>query len=273
MAVSFLRGDLPRAVDASEQVLHAQLLRVTMDHVPMVLWAIDRAGIFVFHDGKGLEGAGLSPGQHLGHNIFTLYPDDDGGVARALGGEVTHTINESHGVWWESWLIPLRDEDGAVCGVAGLTLDITRAKRAEDDLRAQLAVVERQQQVIRDLTTPIIEVWDRVLTLPMIGVLDSVRTAGVMDDLLAEIVRTQARYAILDLTGVEVVDTRVANHLIGLVRAIRLLGAEGIVAGIRPSVAQTIVALGLDLSSIITHANLKAALRFCIRQMAGRDGH
>jgi rsbT co-antagonist protein RsbR len=101
----------------------------------------------------------------------------------------------------------------------------------------------------------------------MVGVVDSSRTAEVMDSLLDAVSRTRARFAILDLTGVEAVDTKTAAYLIELVRAIRLLGAEGIITGIRPSVAQTVVAIGVDLGGVVTLSNLRAGLRHCILQM------
>ncbi|HSO00684.1 MAG TPA: STAS domain-containing protein, partial [Candidatus Nanopelagicales bacterium] len=129
-------------------------------------------------------------------------------------------------------------------------------------------IIERQQEVIRNLETPILQVWDRVLTLPMIGVVDSRRAARVMDDLLAAVVRGRARFALLDLTGVDIVDTSTANHLIGMIRAVRLLGAEGIITGIRPDVAQTIVSLGVDLSSIVTVATLRDGLSLAIKRMS-----
>jgi rsbT co-antagonist protein RsbR len=164
--------------------------------------------------------------------------------------------------------MPVQGKGGQVSSVIGFSLDVSPAKHAEQEIRAKLDLIGKQQQVIRDLSTPIIEVWEGVLTLPMVGVVDSMRTSEVMQSLLSRIVETGARYAILDLTGVEVVDTRVAGHLISLVSAIRLLGAEGIITGIKPNVAQTIVALGLDLSSMTTHANLRAGLKFCIQRMA-----
>lgn len=107
-----------------------------------------------------------------------------------------------------------------------------------------------------------------MLTLPIIGLVDSVRTAEVMDDLLQSVARVRARYAILDMTGVEVVDTQTASHLIGLIRAIRLLGAEGIITGIHPTIAQTIVALGVDLRGIVVRASLREALKYCIAAMS-----
>ncbi|WP_437961866.1 PAS domain S-box protein [Sorangium sp. So ce119] len=246
------------------------ILRTVTQTLPIVVWAIDREGIFTFHEGKGVESAGLREGELIGKNVFHYYADSDGraDLERALAGEETHSVNTTHGAFWENWEIPIRDEQGEVYAVVGFTLDVSPAKRTEQELRSKLELIERQQQVIRDLSTPIIQVWEGVLTLPMIGVVDSQRTAEIMDTLLDAIVRMGARYAILDLTGVEMVDTKTASYLLDLVRAIRLLGAEGIVTGIRSNVAQTIVSLGLDLSSITTLGNLRAALQHCIRQMA-----
>ncbi|WP_438003160.1 PAS domain S-box protein [Sorangium sp. So ce321] len=245
------------------------VLRTVTQTLPIVVWAIDREGIFTFHEGKGVVSAGLEEGAHIGKNVFELYAGNEGNdvLRRALEGEASHSMNESHGVFWENWEIPIRDEQGKVYAVVGFTLDVSDTKRTEQELRTKLDLIQRQQQVIRDLSTPIIQVWDGVLTLPMIGMVDSQRTAEVMDALLDAIVRTGARYAILDLTGVEMVDTKTASYLLELVRAIRLLGAEGIVTGIRSNVAQTIVSLGIDLANITTLSNLRAALQHCIRQM------
>ncbi|WP_437870812.1 PAS domain-containing protein [Sorangium sp. So ce363] len=247
-----------------------RILHTITQALPSVLWAVNRAGIFTLHEGKALDRAGLAQGQHIGKNAFELYAESVEGVEvlrRALAGEPNHSVTQAHGLFWENWQLPIRGEHGEVHGVVGFSLDVTDAKNTELELRNQLDLIERQQQVIRDLSTPIIQVWDGVLTLPMVGILDSARTADVMDVLLDAITRTRARYAILDLTGVEVVDTKTASYLIELVRAIRLLGAEGIVTGIRSNVAQTIVSLGLDLADIATFGNLRAALQHCIRGM------
>ncbi|XXT14776.1 PAS domain S-box protein [Sorangium sp. So ce429] len=246
------------------------VLRTVTQTLPIVVWAIDREGIFTFHEGRGVVSAGLEEGAHIGKNVFELYAGNEGNdvLRRALEGEASHSVSESHEVFWENWEIPIRDEQGKVYAVVGFTLDVSDTKRTEQELRTKLDLIQRQQQVIRDLSTPIIQVWDGVLTLPMIGVVDSQRTAEVMDTLLDAVVRTGARFAILDLTGVEMVDTKTASYLLDLVRAIRLLGAEGIVTGIRSNVAQTIVSLGIDLVNITTLSNLRAALQHCIRQMA-----
>lgn len=258
--------------DAEERIKHEiqlKLLNAINDHLPVCLWAIDERGVFVLHDGKGLEAAGLKPGQFIGLNMFEIYPEEGTAVLRrALGGTKSYFVNEVDGVHWEAWYLPIQNERGDVTHVAGVTLDITSSKRTEQELRAKLELIERQQQVIRSLSTPIIQVWDRVLTLPLVGMLDSTRAADVMEGVLREVVRTQARYAILDLTGIEAMDTETANHLLKLSGAIKLLGAEGIITGIHPAIAQTIVGLGVDLSSIETRSTLRQGLEHCIRRMA-----
>ena len=122
--------------------------------------------------------------------------------------------------------------------------------------------------MIRALGTPIIEVWDHVLTLPLLGVVDSARAAEVMDGLLKLVSQKGCRFAILDLTGVEVVDTGTAAHLLRLIQALRLLGAEGIITGIQPGVAQTMILLGMNMEGIVTLRSLRDGLRFCMARMA-----
>lgn len=122
------------------------------------------------------------------------------------------------------------------------------------------AVIARQQEDLLELSTPVVKIWDGILVLPMIGTLDSARTQVVMESLLQRIVDTGSEVAIIDITGVPTVDTLVAQHLLKAVTAIRLMGAECIISGIRPQIAQTIVHLGVDLRGVTTKANLADAL-------------
>ena len=129
-------------------------------------------------------------------------------------------------------------------------------------IKGREEVILRQTDEITEISTPVIRVWDGILALPIIGTLDSARTQVVMENLLQEIVATGSGIAILDISGVPAVDSLVAQHLIKTVSATRLMGAECIISGIRPEIAQTVVHLGIDLSSIITKASLAAALRY-----------
>jgi rsbT co-antagonist protein RsbR len=132
----------------------------------------------------------------------------------------------------------------------------------ETYIKGREEVILRQTDEITEISTPVIRVWDGILALPIIGTLDSARTQVVMENLLQEIVATGSGIAILDISGVPAVDSLVAQHLIKTVSATRLMGAECIISGIRPEIAQTVVHLGIDLSNIITKASLAAALRY-----------
>ncbi|MFF5494337.1 STAS domain-containing protein [Streptomyces aquilus] len=127
-------------------------------------------------------------------------------------------------------------------------------------------LIARQRQQLLEVATPVIELWEGVVAVPLIGTLDSSRSQIVMESLLEAIVERRARYAILDITGVPTVDSLVAQHLMKTVAAARLMGAECIVSGIRPAIAQTIVHLGIDLGSILTRAGLADALAYALTQ-------
>jgi rsbT co-antagonist protein RsbR len=137
----------------------------------------------------------------------------------------------------------------------------------ETFIKGREEVILRQTDEIADISTPVIRVWDGILALPIIGTLDSARTQIVMENLLQEIVETGSSIAILDISGVPAVDSLVAQHLIKTVSATRLMGAECIISGIRPEIAQTVVHLGIDLSSIITKASLASALAYAFKSM------
>jgi rsbT co-antagonist protein RsbR len=132
----------------------------------------------------------------------------------------------------------------------------------ETFIKGREEVILRQTDEITEISTPVIRVWDGILALPIIGTLDSARTQVVMENLLQEIVESGSTITILDISGVPAVDSLVAQHLIKTVAATRLMGAECIISGIRPEIAQTIVHLGIDLSSIITKATMSSALKY-----------
>ena len=128
------------------------------------------------------------------------------------------------------------------------------------------AIITRQQEEMLELSTPVVKLWDGILGLPMIGTLDSARTQIVMESLLQKIVETGSALAIIDITGVPTVDTLTAQHLLKTVTAARLMGAECIISGIRPQIAQTIVHLGVDLGDVITKASLADALALALEK-------
>lgn len=141
---------------------------------------------------------------------------------------------------------------------------VTTFQQARED------IIRRQQEELLELSTPVVKLWEGVLAVPMIGVLDSGRTQMVMEALLQRIVETGSGIAIIDITGVPTVDTLVAQHLLKTVTAIRLMGADCIISGIRPQIAQTIVHLGIDLQGVQTKATLADALSLALKQAGWR---
>jgi rsbT co-antagonist protein RsbR len=240
-----------------------------LSSAPLLMWSVDPTGTVTMLEGKGTELIGLRPGETVGTNALETYkdsPDIAGGIVRALGGEESRLLTTPlPGVHFDAWFMPLRGENQKLEGAIGLCIDASERVRSERELRDKLELIGRQSATIRALATPIIRIWDEVLCLPVIGTVDSARTADMMHALLEAIVRDQARYAIVDLTGVEVVDTSTADHLIQLFKAAKVLGVDGVLCGIRPAVAQTVVTLGLDLGSVKTMRTLRDALKWCIR--------
>ena len=154
-----------------------------------------------------------------------------------------------------------------------LTDELKQREKMQKEVEDKLVKIQEQQKVIfqqqsdlLELSSPVSKVWDNVLILPVIGTLDSQRTQVMMENLLEKIVETGCTIAILDITGVPTVDTQVANHLLKTVTSARLLGAECIISGISPAIAQTIVHLGIDLSSIKTKATLQDAMIYAMKQ-------
>ncbi len=174
-------------------------------------------------------------------------------LKRPLFGRLFHRVEDAEELRDEIWRA-----DQLVDRLALMMVETFQASRE--------SVISRQQEELLELSTPVVKLWDGILALPLVGTLDSSRTQVVMETLLERIVATGADTAILDITGVSTVDTLVAQHLLKTVEAARLMGAECIVSGIRPQIAQTIVQLGLDLSAVTTKASLADAFAFALER-------
>jgi rsbT co-antagonist protein RsbR len=163
----------------------------------------------------------------------------------------------------------LVDETSSV----GALFDSLGLYTIEEFTKSREQVIMRQQQELLELSTPVVQLWRDVLALPLIGTLDSARTQVVMENLLQKIIETGASIAIIDITGVPTVDTLVAQHLLKTVAAARLMGADCIISGIRPQIAQTIVHLGVNLEDVITKASLADAFLVALKRVGANVTH
>lgn len=138
----------------------------------------------------------------------------------------------------------------------------------ERELEDQLATIEKQRAAIKELSTPMIEVWAGVLCVPIVGVIDSSRAGEMTSALLSAVVEKKVRFTIIDITGIEAMDTRATDHFLRMARSVRLLGAECVLSGINPNVARSIIHMGVELSGIQTYRSLRDALQHHVRRQA-----
>jgi PAS domain S-box-containing protein len=207
-----------------------------------------------------------------------ISPEERAAVQQEVGPAIRDTGHwqgripylRPNGVVWQAQasIFRVTGPDGSPIGQAIILRDATEQIRNEQE-RAALheQVIAAQQAALRELSTPIIPLTDELVAMPLIGTIDSNRAQQVIETLLAGVASSRATTAILDITGVQIVDTQVANALLRAAQAVKLLGARVVLTGIRPEVAQTLVGLGLDLGGIITHATLQSGIAFAL---AGR---
>ena len=172
--------------------------------------------------------------------------------------------------FWANVIISaLRDKEGGLLGFGKVTRDLSERKKTEERLQLQ-------SKEIMDLSTPVMEVWQGIVAAPLIGSLDSARTQQFMERLLARIVETNSPVALVDIMGVPTIDTQTAQHLIETINAVRWLGAQVVLTGVRPAIAQTLVHLGIDLTGIITRSSLAGGLQVALEivnlRVVGKNG-
>jgi rsbT co-antagonist protein RsbR len=145
--------------------------------------------------------------------------------------------------------------------IESLRSERERIQAYQNELEDKLATIEQQRAAIRELSTPVMEVWDGILCLTVVGIVDSVRSAQMTEVLLRAISEKATRCAIIDITGIDVMDTKTVDHFVRMAKAVRLLGAECVLTGVSPNIAHTMVDMGVDLADIATHRSLREALR------------
>jgi rsbT co-antagonist protein RsbR len=272
-------AELGDAGAASDQVLREshRLLLALVENSPNVMFIKDLQGRYVFVNRRFAEVTQRPADQVLGFTDEALFPEEISRDLRARD-ETVHASGQQ--IEFEERVpspdgeervyltvkFPLFGPDGAVIGTSGVATDITERKRAEAaQLELQQQVIEAQRAALRELSTPLVPIADGVLAMPLVGTIDSIRAREIMESLLQGIAGQRARAAILDITGVRVVDTQVADALVSAARAARLLGAEVVLTGISAAVAQTLVALQTDLHDIVTLGTLQSGIAYALR--------
>jgi PAS domain S-box-containing protein len=255
------------------------LFQLVVDHLPQSICWKDRNSVFLgcnlpFARSLGAE----RPSDLIGKSDYELtsaeladaYVADDrqvmeGGLAKVNFEEPIQHPDGTMG-WLLTSKIPLRAPVGTVVGVLVSLEDISARKQAEEDrARSQEEYIQMQSGLLAELSTPLIPLTQAVVVMPLIGAIDSRRAQQVLDTLLHGITERRARIAILDITGVPIVDTHVAGALIRAAQAAQLLGAQVVLTGIRPEVAQTLVGMGTELHGIITRSDLQSGIAFATR--------
>jgi PAS domain S-box-containing protein len=271
-----------RAAAQSSSPLHqkvteadeAHLLRLLVDNVSdYVIIMLDPTGKVITWSAAAQRLKGWQADEIIGQHFSRFYPPED--VARGktqieLEGAARDGRFEDEGwrvrkdgtrFWANVVITCLRDSDGQIRGFGKITRDLSERRAAEERIKKQ------NQEILEMSAVPVVQVWDGIVLVPLIGTLDSQRTQQLMERVLNRVMETSSPVAILDITGVPSIDTQTAQHLIETTAAVRLLGAEVVLTGVRPPIAQTLVHLGIDLSSVTTRSSLTAGLRMALEMI------
>jgi len=231
---------------------------------------LDEKGVVLTWNAAAERLKGWKANEIIGQNFARFYPPED--LARGKTEMELKTAREQGRFEDEGWRIrkdgsrfwasvvitALRDKEGRLRGFGKVTRDLSERKQSDERLKKQA------EEIMEMATVPVVQVWEGIVLVPLIGMLDSQRTQQLMERLLHRVTETGSPIALLDITGVPAIDTQTAQHLIETVSAVRLLGAEVILTGVRPVIAQTLVHLGIDLANVITRASLAAGLRMAL---------
>ncbi|MDI3281927.1 PAS domain-containing protein [Polyangium sp. 15x6] len=261
-----------------EQDLLAQqaVLRAFLDNTPALMFVKDLEGRFVLVNEEYAKFAGRTPAELMGRVGTSVLaasdaPKMDAADRRAMTEGRLHftatlTIPDGSRKTFVTVKFPIRDEEDELLGVGTVAIDMSREQEAEEARAAlQEKIIAAQEATIRELTTPLLPITDHVVAMPLVGTINERRAQQILDALLEGITRHQATVAILDVTGIRIVDTHVAHALVHAAQAAKLLGTRVVLTGMSPAIAQTFVELGADLQGIVTLGTLQSGIAWAIR--------
>jgi|HigsolmetaAR201D_1030396.scaffolds.fasta_scaffold09088_2 rsbT co-antagonist protein RsbR len=256
-----------------------EMLSEILDSLPMqvVLYDVNNRDDIrmVYANQQMYRASGFIPDMVIGKRIYDfLSPEEAKSVEKVAfacydNGTTIESLDlvtvPSGQMWLQSWLIPIKRSDGTIKRMLSLMQDVTEQKQRElEDRQRQEDIIVQQQVTLAELSTPLLTISDDTLVMPLIGAVDSQRVTQLIDTLLHGVSSTRASTVILDITGVVMVDTQVANAFIQASQAVNLLGAQIVLTGIRPEVAQILVGLGVDLKGIITRSSLRDGISYAL---------
>ena len=272
-ALDRLYCEVRELADEDAQRRRQQLMQALADHSPLGIFAKGPDGCYVYANHEFARSIGRAVSEVIGRDDFALFMPAIAESLRqhdaAIVAAGTLSAREDRGVGPDSersyWSLkfPVHDEAGRVFAVCGLVNDITPLRRSEAE-RAAL-----QQQVIEELSTPLLPLAAGVLAMPLIGAIDAARASLIMETLLEGVVQQRARVVILDLTGVRMVDSRAAQGLMQAARAAHMLGAESILTGISAELASVLVDLDVDLRGLVTLGSLRSGVEYAMQRARG----
>lgn len=256
-----------------------EMLSEILDNLPLQVILYDvhsREDMRLIYANQQLYRAtGFTPEMLLGKRVQDFIAADEVKAVEQLpfacydSGSVVEAIERvtvpNGQLWMHCWLIPIKRSDGSIKRLLSLTQDVTEQKLRElEERQRQEDIITQQQVTLAELSTPLLTISDDTLVMPLIGAVDSQRVTQLIDTLLHGVSSTRASTVILDITGVVMVDTQVANAFIQASQAVNLLGAQIVLTGIRPEVAQILVGLGVDLKGIITRSSLRDGISYAL---------
>lgn len=253
----------------SELFAREELYRALTDAMPQLVWVTDAAGAHLYFNRRWYEYTGLSEEESTGFGFAdALHPEDRERTLalwqRAWGAGEPYEVEyrffsrpQQTYRWFLGRARPVRDEQGRITRWVGTCTDIEDQKRLEDE---SARISREREQMLEEISTPLVPVWRGVLVLPIIGSLDTARMQRATEAALGEVTRTGARACIIDITGARIIDSHAVANLGNLVGALKLIGAEAIITGVGAHAAQSLVTLGLDFGAMRTHRTLAEAL-------------